>query len=116
MDIDYDNAVNGSSVRCENKLDNDYIGGIMISKYQFLKYMCAYLIRVIIFLKNEIDNIKIIRVKIFIFSKKSSNKDFIFKLYIFNLHISTLKILLTVIASCHNVYSSGEIIYHVIRK
>lgn len=52
MDIDYDNAVNGSSVRCENKLDNDYIGGIMISKYQFLKYMCAYLIRVIISLKK----------------------------------------------------------------
>lgn len=78
--------------------------------------MCAYLIRVIISLKNEIDNIKIIRVKIFIFSKKSSNKDFIFKFYIFDLHISTLKILLTVIASCHNVCSSGEIIYHVIRK
>lgn len=36
----------------ENKLDNDYIGAIMISKYQFLKYMCAYLIRVIISLKK----------------------------------------------------------------
>lgn len=66
MNIGYDNANDEWIERIiENKLDNDYIGRIMISKYQFLKNICKWI------------SMKIIRVKIFIFSKKSTDEDFI---------------------------------------
>ena len=45
MNIGYDNANDEWIERIiENKLDNDYIGRIMISKYQFLKNICKWII------------------------------------------------------------------------
>lgn len=45
MNIGYDNANDEWIERIiENKLDNDYIGRIMISKYQFMKNICKWII------------------------------------------------------------------------